>query len=223
MSDRPTRFWLIRHALVEEAARQYIYGILDVPLSEPDLRAAAPSYRALAERLPGEASWLVSPLSRTRCTAEAIFAAGYKATTLTVEPDLIEQNMGRWQGVPHSEFLSHPHPPFWPFSASEVPPEGESMDQVRDRVGEALERLTDAFAGQNVVAVSHGGTIRAAVAHAMGAPAAAALHLSIQNLSLTVLERHALGWRVVCVNDTLGVSRGASERREAGDRARSAR
>lgn len=201
----PTRFWLIRHALVEEAARKVIYGIMDVPLSEPDIVAAASTYRALADRLPREARWLVSPLSRTRQTAEAIFAAGYPARALAVEAGLIEQNMGCWQGAPHSEFLSRPHPPFWPFSASEIPPEGESMDQVLERVGVTLDRLARTHEGEDLVAVSHGGTIRAAVAHALGATAEAGLHLSVQNLSLTVLERHELGWRVACVNDTHGI------------------
>ena len=49
--------------------------------------------------------------------------------------------------------------------------------------------------------VSHGGAIRAAVAHALRIGADNALHLSVQNLSLTRLERHAEGWRVVCVNE----------------------
>ena len=52
-----------------------------------------------------------------------------------------------------------------------------------------------------MVCVSHGGAIRAAVAHALGVGASAALHLSVQNLSLTVLERFAAGWRVVLVNE----------------------
>ena len=52
-----------------------------------------------------------------------------------------------------------------------------------------------------MVVVSHGGAIRAAVAHALRISADNALHLSVQNLSLTRLERHPAGWRVVCVNE----------------------
>ena len=55
-----------------------------------------------------------------------------------------------------------------------------------------------------MVIVSHGGTIRAAVAHALGIAPDNALHLSIQNLSLTRLERQEAGWRVVCVNELPG-------------------
>ena len=53
--------------------------------------------------------------------------------------------------------------------------------------------------------VSHGGAIRAAVAHAIGATAQQALHFSIHNISLTRLERVPEGWRVVCVNEWPGV------------------
>ena len=52
--------------------------------------------------------------------------------------------------------------------------------------------------------VSHGGAIRAAVAHALRLDADQALHLSVQNLSLTRLEHLAEGWRVVCVNEMSG-------------------
>ena len=35
-----TRFWLIRHALVEENARAMLYGIMDVPLVRDDAAGA---------------------------------------------------------------------------------------------------------------------------------------------------------------------------------------
>jgi len=54
------------------------------------------------------------------------------------------------------------------------------------------------------VIVSHGGTIRAALAHALGISATNALHLSVANLGLTRLEREPTGWRVVCVNELPG-------------------
>src|SRR5271156_5650034 len=95
-----TGFWLIRHALVDENARAFLYGGMDVPLCEPTWLEEAPMDRALAPRLPRPADWLVTPLSRTRRTAEAIFAAGYPHASLGVEPGLIEQSLGDWQGLP---------------------------------------------------------------------------------------------------------------------------
>ena len=202
-----TRFWLIRHALVEENARAMLYGVMDVALCETTLLEQAPMYRALADRLPRPARWVATPLSRTQRTAAAIFAAGYRTEPLAIEPDMIEQSLGEWQGLPHADLpdkLTHPQHAFWPLAGNEKPPGGESMVEVVTRAGATLERLAAAHRGEDVVIVSHGGTIRAAVAHALGVAPDNALHLSIQNLSLTRLERHPEGWRVVCVNELPG-------------------
>lgn len=202
-----TRFWMIRHALVDENARAILYGVMDVPLCETALAEQGAMYTALARRLPRPAVWKVTPLSRTHRTARTIFAAGYPTQDMAVEPDLIEQSLGEWQGLPHAELpakLLNPQPPFWPLSGDEKPPGGESMVEVIVRAGAALERLARDHRGEDVVIVSHGGTIRAAVAHALAVHPSHALHLSIHNLSLTCLERHDEGWRVTCVNELPG-------------------
>jgi broad specificity phosphatase PhoE len=198
-----TGFWLIRHAVVEENARAFLYGTMDVALCPDSLVAQAPQHRALAAALPRGAVWLVTPLSRTRRTAEAIFAGGHPRAEMIVEPDLIEQSLGDWHGLRHAELpprLTRPAHPFWPLAGTERPPGGESMADVIARVGGAMERLARDHAGRQVVAVAHGGAIRGAVAHALRIEADSALHLSVQNLSLTRLERLSDGWRVVCVN-----------------------
>ncbi len=202
-----TGFWLIRHAIVDENARAMLYGVMDVPLCETSLLEQTPMYRALAARLPRPAVWKVTPLSRTRRTAETIFAAGYPRVEPEVEPDLIEQSLGEWQGLPHAELparLSLPKHAFWPLAGDERPPGGETMVEVIERAGAALERLAACHPGEDVVIVSHGGTIRAAVAYCLRIGADNALHLTIQNLSLTRLEHSPDGWRVVCVNELPG-------------------
>ena len=202
-----TSLWLIRHALVSENERAFLYGIMDVSLCPETLVAQAPQYQALAARLPRPATWFCSPLSRTRRTAEAIFAAGYPTQPLTVLPGFIEQNLGDYQGLPHTELpprLTAPAHPFWPLAATERPPNGESMADVLTRVGPALEDLVTTHAGQDLVIVSHGGTIRACVAHALQASAQQALHFSIHNIGLTRLDHLPEGWRVTSVNEWPG-------------------
>lgn len=203
-----TRLWLIRHALVEENARARLYGVRDVPLCPDSLVAQVPMYQALARRLPDDAAWIVTPLSRTRRTAEAILEWRADRPALAVEPGLIEQDLGEWQGLAHAELpprLERPAHPFWPVAADETPPGGESFVAVCRRVGRAIDQIAARHAGRDVVAVSHGGAIRAAVAHALGLDAERALHFSVQNLSVTVIERHEAGWRIVSVNELPGV------------------
>ncbi len=199
-----TRFWLIRHAIVDDASRAFLYGRMDVPVSIEALEAHAGRYRALAARLPADATWLITPLQRTRRTAEAILRCGLPPLDLMEEPGLTEQDLGQWQGLPHADLpvlLADPAHPFWPLGGAEVPPGGESMEQVLVRVGETLERLAVEYPARDLVCISHGGTIRAAVAHAAGIKASPALHFTVQNLSLTVIERYETGWRVVLVNE----------------------
>lgn len=202
-----TRFWMIRHALVEENARSKLYGSTDVPLCPESLVSQVPMYQSLAARLPRDAIWVTTPLSRTRITAEQIHKAGYPETALAVEPDLIEQSMGDYHGLEHHrlpERLSTTPHPFWPMAAEEVPPGGESMDQMLVRVAAVMDRLADTHDQRDIVVVSHGGTIRMACAHALGVSADTSLRLSVQNLSLTILERFPASWRVVTINELPG-------------------
>lgn len=201
--DQPdARLFLVRHALVEPSARLTLYGSLDVALCEASLRQEVLLHRWLAARLPRPARWVVTPLSRTAATAAAIFAAGYPATPLEVEEDLAEQHLGEWQGIPHEALtarLRHKPHPFWPHGAEERPPGGESLADLRSRVGPALERL--AARGGDTVVVAHGGSIRAGLAHALDLSPHQALAFSIKNLSLTRIERHGADWRVASANE----------------------
>jgi len=200
----PTRFFLIRHALVEPSARAMLYGNMDVALCDLALREEAALYRWLAARLPSPARWVVTPLIRTKATAAAIFAAGYAEQPLVVEPDMAEQSLGEWQGISHEALTERlrvaPHP-FWPHAAAERPPGGESVDDVRARVGPVLEGLAESLPGQDIVMIAHGGTIRAAISHALDLCAHQALSFAVKNLSLTRLEKHGEDWRVASVNE----------------------
>lgn len=79
------------------------------------------------------------------------------------------------------------------------------MIHVCARVGRLLNRLSRTYAGQDMVAITHGGVIRAALAHALHIHIGTALHFSVQNLSLTILEHLPAGWRVVTVNELPGI------------------
>ncbi|MCB8874386.1 histidine phosphatase family protein [Acidisoma silvae] len=206
MLPQSTRFWLIRHALVDSEARKRLYGTEDVPICESTLLAQADAYAALGRRLPQPARWLVTPLSRTHRTAQAIFAGGYPAQDWTVDPAFIEQSFGQLQGMLGTDLPQHltlPSHDFWPISHAERPDGGESFEEVIGRIGVGLEALTRAHKGEDIVIVCHGGAIRAAIAHALGLGGETALRLSIGNISLTRLEKRGQAWRVISANETV--------------------
>jgi broad specificity phosphatase PhoE len=204
-----TRWWWVRHAPVPNPERR-CYGQQDMDADCSEL----PHFQSLAKRLPQNAVWVATPLRRTQLTANAIHAACEPAHTipLALEAGLVEQHFGDWQGLTYAEIGAFGHGNaantghrFWLAPATTAVPGGESFVQVMERVSASILRLTREHAGKDIVAVAHGGSIRAAIALALDLDPEAALALSIDNLSLTRLDHidgpgHGHGWRVGSVN-----------------------
>jgi len=184
--SRPTQWWWVRHAPVTEVAGR-LYGQMDVGCDTGDEQ----SITALAETLPTDAVWLITPLSRTRKTFDAI-AAKTPLPEPLVEAALIEQNFGRWQGLSWDEMQATDpkmYADFWIDPTRSAPPGGESYAAQMDRTRAAIERLSAEHAGRDIVSVSHGGTIRAAVAMALDLTPEAAMAVVVDNLSITRLSK----------------------------------
>ncbi len=204
-----TRWWWVRHAPVTINDGR-CYGQTDHPCDCSNEAAFA----GLARRLPKDAVWVTSPLKRTHMTASGIVRAGLPGPDpipgprVIVESDLIEQHFGEWQGMRYSDLAAARGEAWhrlWLAPAHEAPPGGESFVQLLGRVHRAIQRLTAEHAGRDIIAVTHGGTIRAALALALGLEPEPALAFSIENLSLTRIEHFATpgiahGWRVTAVN-----------------------
>ena len=126
-----TRWWLIRHAPVV-GTHGRVYGQMDVGCDVSDTA----SFKALAARVPDDALWFTTPLSRTLRTAEAlgeqIRAAGRPAPPdPVVDAAFIEQSFGAWQGLTYREIGAYGQTEtahrFWLAPAVETPPGGESF------------------------------------------------------------------------------------------------
>jgi alpha-ribazole phosphatase len=197
--DTMTRWWLVRHApAINPDGLIYGQGEIEVDCSN---RAALDTLAAL---LPPDPVRMVTPLARTRTTAEALWGV----RDWVVEPALVEQSFGEWQGLSHNAlaaFGDERVSTFWQTPATAIPPGGESFADVVARVKPALDRRSAEFRGRDIVAVCHGGAIRAALAVTLGLSPAQALAFQIDPLSLTRLDHIPLQgepavWRVVTVN-----------------------
>jgi alpha-ribazole phosphatase len=122
--------------------------------------------------------------------------------------DLAEQHFGEWQGLAHDELhrlRAGEFHRFWHAPPHEAAPGGESFLAVIERVSRAVHQLVETNAGHDVIAAAHGGTIRAALALALGLDPEAALAFIIENCSITRIDHIngpgiGHGWRVVTVN-----------------------
>ena len=181
-----TRWWWVRHAPVPNPeARCYGQSDKDCDVSNRAL------FEHQAKLLPRGAVWYASNLLRARKTAEHLGQAGADMGTLAIEPDLAEQHFGDWQGRTYDEVRDgsqgHWHR-FWLSPAAVAPPGGESFVDLMARVVPAVHRLNDLYRGRDIVAVTHGGTIRAALAEALRLEPEAALRLVVDNCSLTRID-----------------------------------
>lgn len=184
-TSRATHWWWIRHAPVPGAGER-IYGQRDLDCDLSD----RPTLQALAAVLPREALGVVSCLRRTRQTYDGLIVAGASLPEPTVEPAFAEQSFGRWEGLSWAEMEArdpHAYAFFWQSPTRLAPPGGESFAALMERTAAAIVTLSARYAGRDIVCVSHGGTIRAAIAHALGLAPEAAMAVVIDNLSLTRL------------------------------------
>jgi broad specificity phosphatase PhoE len=199
---RVTRWWWVRHAPVT-SDRGCIYGQIDIDCDVSDTACFA----ALARTLPGDAIWITSHLRRAKTTAAAIAAAGLACTPPLEEPDFAEQHFGDWQGQNRARIFAEfgADHGFWLAPAAIRAPGGESFADLAARVARGIERWNARHPTRDIVAVAHGGTIRAALGHALALPPGRALAFETDNCAVTRLdyietEGKTPAWRVVAVN-----------------------
>jgi broad specificity phosphatase PhoE len=119
--------------------------------------------------------------------------------------DLAEQHLGDWQGLNRAAFLaSRPPGSHWFADIDEPAPGGESFMDLYNRVRSTIERVNTEHAGKDVIAVAHGGTIKAAIGVALGNQPEKGLAFDIDNCSVTRLDHIASAgrniWRLPMVN-----------------------
>ena len=145
--------YLIRHGKTE-ANEQHLYcGSSDLPLS-PGGRAELESVRYAVENV----RFLTSGMKRTNETLQLLFG------TVPYETDsrLREVDFGVFELKSYAQLKDDPDYQVWLAGDNEanIPPRGESGNQMRTRVLEAYSELN-----ADTVVITHGGVIAAIMAH----------------------------------------------------------
>jgi alpha-ribazole phosphatase len=156
---------LLRHGETELGGG--LRGSLDDALTGPgweQMRAA------VAEAGPWQ-QIISSPLQRCARFSEEL--AGKLGVPMQLEPDLQELHFGDWEGRSAAQVMETDADglgAFWNDPYSFTPPNGEAVIDFSRRVLGAVQGLQQAFAGQRVLLVSHGGVMRLLLAQARGLP-----------------------------------------------------
>jgi len=142
-----------------------------------------------------------SPLERAIETAEPI--ARRHGLEPQHVPEIGEIHLGEWQGLTMQELDKREDwRRFNTFRSGTRAPGGELMLETQTRMVRQLDRLCAKHPDEIVALVSHGDPLRSALAYFLGIPLDLVLRFEVSPASLSIVQIHDWGARVLCLNDT---------------------
>ncbi len=189
---------IVRHGRTEFNATGRLQGRTDNPLDEVGLAQAEAVATYLAPELLSDTLIVCSPLLRARQTATAI-AEGVGAS-LEIDERWIELDYGAYEGLRQSEVPSNVWRE-WRSDSDFAAPQGESLNQVQQRVADACAELAQRLDGRTAVVVSHVSPIKSAVAWALGVDVSVGWKTQLVTASITRLAISANGAALTSFNE----------------------
>lgn len=202
-----TKVYLIRHGKTQwnlESRYQGANG--DSPLLKDSYREIELLASSL-QRIPFEHAY-TSPLKRARVTAQALLNHLNPEIPLTIDSRLKEFNLGKMEGM-HFEDVAAKWPEVLknfrhhPDKYDESLVEGESFLEVIARFRAAIEEYCRQYPNGNILVISHGAALNAAINALIGTPLA---HLKdrggLSNTSTTILINDGRHFELEKWNDT---------------------
>lgn len=158
--------YLVRHGETEWNRQRRMQGRLDSRLTAEG-RAHARAHGQLLAR-EAVAHMIVSPLGRTRETAELILEGC--DIPVTYDERLVERHCGAWEGLTIEE-IAERYPDEWAARSLDPfhhrPPAGENLPDMLRRMSPLAERLHD-LPVRKLAIVSHGISGRVLLTHFLG-------------------------------------------------------
>ncbi|MFC6226071.1 histidine phosphatase family protein [Hymenobacter artigasi] len=188
--------YLIRHTAV--AAAGICYGHHDVPLADTFATEAA-QLRAKLPPAPA-AGYRAFSSPAARCLA---LAAEF-AAEVTPDERLREMHFGTWENRAWNDLPAAETAPWMADYVNLAPPGGETFGAVQARAAAFLADLEASAVPLRkdaaTLVFTHGGTIRALVAHCLEMPLRNAFQLQVDFASVTRLQQQHGRWNLLGLN-----------------------
>lgn len=171
---------LIRHTALQ-VPQGVCYGQSDVDVAASFIEELG----RLRAKLQGEqfARLYSSPLQRCVKLASALEQGEPALDARLAELHFGDWEMQAWDDIPREVFDEWAHN-----YAHIAPPNGETFSQMQQRALEFLAEAQQQHAGQDIAIVTHGGVIRALIAHVLNMPLKGLFRFNIDHGSITQLE-----------------------------------
>ncbi len=197
-----TLCYLVRHAATvnNEQEPQVVQGQrLDAELSAAGRQQAERTGRFLARR--AVHAVYSSPMLRAQQTARAI--ASRHGLTVQVVEDLIEADVGEWEGLDWNQIQCNDPDAYRAFmtdAGANGYLGGECLREVLDRAAPAIEHLLSENRGRPIVVVAHNVVNRAYLTRLIGIPLAQYRSIPQDNCGINLLRFRENRVKVITIN-----------------------
>lgn len=196
-----TELVVVRHGQTEFNRRGLYQGHADSALTDvgrAQARLLGPRLRSLG----CSPTIYCSDLGRARHTAELLAAP---SSRIREDAGLRERCWGVFEGLSRAEIIER-YPDARTSSREAnpdyTPPDGETLDELNERIVAALNRIAGNHAGERIIVVTHGGVVTAFARHVLGVPQDAPRRFDIGNASLSLFYRNdERGWMARFLGD----------------------
>lgn len=199
-----TRIYLVRHGVTEWNKVSKVQGSTDTDLSADGIRQAS----LLAKRLVDEDIHFVYSSSMKRAVMTAQIATGHKKCGIIESEKYHEINLGPWEGMTINEIQEKYGEHFRVYKedpANFKLPGAETFIELTKRTYGAIMEIVSKHSGTNILVVSHGIAIKAAIIKILGIDINNYTKFRIDNASISIIgfpEDTPEKPVVLCLNDT---------------------
>jgi len=197
---------LVRHGETDWNKHEVFRGQIDIPLNQNGLNQA----RALGDVLKEQELDAIysSPLSRAVQTSKEI--AKFHNLNINVENGFIDLNYGEWQGVSHEEVKVqypelykkwHEQPHLLRF------PNGESLDDIRERSMNALKSIIARNPDDTIVIVAHRVVNKVMLCAVLDLGNSYFWRIRQDTCCINIFEDAEIGYVLHCLNDICHLKR----------------
>ena len=195
-----SNLFLVRHGNTKLNSAERFWGQTDVELSEEGTRQA----EQLRDRLATEKIDVIytSNLKRASVTAE-IIASRQQANIITCD-ELREINFGKFEGLKFEE-INERYPEsieLWTnWDLSIKFPDGESVEELNNRVSKFLKRLEKHTEEETILIVAHSAPLRLLICHLLKIGPQHWRQLRLELASLSIMQTYPQGAILNRLND----------------------
>ena len=192
------KIYLLRHGQTPWNKERRLQGIQDIPMTPNGAQQLRQAGRHLADTDVIFDAIVCSPLQRARESARLVAEElGFPTDKIVINPLFLERAFGDGEGLVYEEALAK-----YPDSNY---PGMETLDELFARAKKAISHCEEQYKDQTVLAVAHGGIIKAClVAASQGKIDYFDKHIWIDNGCYCVLEGQKDSWSITFHNRSNG-------------------